>query len=513
MPVIIPPPVQPERITATRTYYVSILTGALLSGGAGYVDGTYIDVPLTGGSGTGAVADIVVSGGAVTKVKPSSKGANYTVLDTLSANAADLGGAGAGFAWEILAIGDNANNGVTNATPWLTPQYAYDWICDHIDVTLAGVNVQLAPGVWQTTQSESILGATKTAIGSQSISFVGNAGDRSLVTWRNTSGANERSIFGTGGGPKDHSVRLSSIQLFMGHTNWPLVECDAICYVGIQNCDFGGGYVTYYVTNGTLALRGQCSYLPTTPPTDAMHVEVVDRAFVIMLNDYAIDLPAGVHSFSTFIYCILNSQIDFNVTLTGAGTVVGRPCIINSGGAVRTSDPTTIPGSIRDYIVKGGGTLGLYNNSDCRVASDFPLTSQAVLQDVPGVRWCGNYFDDGVTYSFRADIFTTSGASGGIKFALAAGAHFNFSDVRYDAIVTEGTSVVVHDEATSFGGAIADITAVTAAKVSISGTFTISTMGPGSDNEYLQLQFCQNVSDGTASVVKRGSFMTLEAII
>lgn len=66
--------------------------------GSGYDDGTYNDVPLTGGSGAGATADITVSGGAVTFVVLVDPGAGYQVGDVLSADDADLGGlGGAGF--------------------------------------------------------------------------------------------------------------------------------------------------------------------------------------------------------------------------------------------------------------------------------------------------------------------------------------------------------------------------------------------------------------------------------
>jgi len=72
-----------------------------LTGGTGYTNaGTYTNVPLTGGSGTGAVAtSIVVSGSAVTSVTIATAGTgiNYAYGDTLSASTANLGGSGSGF--------------------------------------------------------------------------------------------------------------------------------------------------------------------------------------------------------------------------------------------------------------------------------------------------------------------------------------------------------------------------------------------------------------------------------
>lgn len=68
-----------------------------IAGGSGYTNNTYTNVPLTGGSGSGAQATIVVSGGAVSTVTITAAGTGYKISDTLSASNANLGGAGSGF--------------------------------------------------------------------------------------------------------------------------------------------------------------------------------------------------------------------------------------------------------------------------------------------------------------------------------------------------------------------------------------------------------------------------------
>jgi hypothetical protein len=55
------------------------------AGGTLYTNGTYTNQALTGGSGSGATATIVVAGGTVTSVTIFSKGKDYVVGDTLSA--------------------------------------------------------------------------------------------------------------------------------------------------------------------------------------------------------------------------------------------------------------------------------------------------------------------------------------------------------------------------------------------------------------------------------------------
>lgn len=82
--------------------YISTLSG--LVGGTGYVDGTYNNVPLTGGLGSGALATIVVSGGAVTSVTVTAQGTLYATNDVLSASNTFLGGTGSGFSIIVTSI-------------------------------------------------------------------------------------------------------------------------------------------------------------------------------------------------------------------------------------------------------------------------------------------------------------------------------------------------------------------------------------------------------------------------
>ena len=88
---------------ATRVEVVQgrILTVNTLVGGTLYTTGTYSAVALTGGSGTGATANITVAGGAVTAVTIVNGGSGYDVNETLSATAATIGGTGSGFSIKV----------------------------------------------------------------------------------------------------------------------------------------------------------------------------------------------------------------------------------------------------------------------------------------------------------------------------------------------------------------------------------------------------------------------------
>ena len=74
------------------------------TGGSGYTNGTYTLVPLTGGTGSGAYATIVVAATAVTTVTITAPGIDYQPNDVLSCSNTYLGGGGSGFAVTVTAI-------------------------------------------------------------------------------------------------------------------------------------------------------------------------------------------------------------------------------------------------------------------------------------------------------------------------------------------------------------------------------------------------------------------------
>jgi hypothetical protein len=81
-------------------------TGSLI-GGTLYTTGNYTNVPLTGGSGSGATANITVSGGAVTNFSIQNGGNFYIVGDVLSASNSYLGNTGSGFSITVTAISNS----------------------------------------------------------------------------------------------------------------------------------------------------------------------------------------------------------------------------------------------------------------------------------------------------------------------------------------------------------------------------------------------------------------------
>jgi hypothetical protein len=81
-----------------------IQTLGTVTGGSAYTNGTYTGVTLTGGSGVGAVATIVVAGNIVTTVTITSRGRGFVVGNIMSANSTDIGGTGSGFVVPVSAV-------------------------------------------------------------------------------------------------------------------------------------------------------------------------------------------------------------------------------------------------------------------------------------------------------------------------------------------------------------------------------------------------------------------------
>ncbi len=144
----------------TKQWYISLsnctydmltaATGAILSGtitapGTLYTTGLYISVPLTGGTGSGATATITINAGGVTDVTIQNKGTGYILGDSLSVNAASVGGTGSGFAYNVGLIGGMAFDALDIASKTGYPDPIGSLIVMHREVWLVG---KLTTEVW-----------------------------------------------------------------------------------------------------------------------------------------------------------------------------------------------------------------------------------------------------------------------------------------------------------------------------------------------------------------------------
>jgi len=103
-------------------YPVSIVQGAILNigtitGGSLYTNGNYSNIPLTGGSGSGATANITISGQTVTSVTIKNSGNFYVAGDVLSCSNTYVGGSGSGLIIPVSSVNNTAG------TSWLGDNY------------------------------------------------------------------------------------------------------------------------------------------------------------------------------------------------------------------------------------------------------------------------------------------------------------------------------------------------------------------------------------------------------
>lgn len=123
----------------TLNGYIATLTG--LVGGSAYTNGIYLNVPLTGGAGNGALATIVVSGGAVTSVTITNPGKIYLNGDVLSAASANIGGTGTGFHITISSLVPGSIRPIYSPGASIQPLWNSDDISTIIDLALQDASI------------------------------------------------------------------------------------------------------------------------------------------------------------------------------------------------------------------------------------------------------------------------------------------------------------------------------------------------------------------------------------
>lgn len=128
-----------------------IATTITLVGGSLYTDGFYENVALNGGSGSGVVVDIAVSGGAITSCTIKNGGSYYVAGDVLGVLSSNVGGTGSGFS---ITVGTVSN---TTGTSWLGDNF--DSVLLYGSLLEAGTFMKSDPdimGVYQKRYDENL---------------------------------------------------------------------------------------------------------------------------------------------------------------------------------------------------------------------------------------------------------------------------------------------------------------------------------------------------------------------
>jgi hypothetical protein len=174
------------RIAGAQMMSSGVVDVGAIIGGSGYVSGRYRGVSLTGGSGGGAVADIVVSGGAVTSVEVTYPGGSYVAGDILSCKNSGIGGRGSGFSVPVTGV-SGAGPRVAVAAPNAIVCTALSRPSEKLTITdldVAGMYAALYvagdPNSANAITHLSLLGHTRARNGEYGVALH-NSGDDSIV--------------------------------------------------------------------------------------------------------------------------------------------------------------------------------------------------------------------------------------------------------------------------------------------------------------------------------------------
>jgi len=135
------------------------------AGGTGYVNGSYSNISVSGGSGTGAYINVTVAGDSISSVAIVYGGNSFADGDLLSVNPADIGGSGSGV---VLSVDSVRTNSVTFKFPQqnLSTLENYEPICKTTDVSeIAGTGVDYFYATVNSFIVDSVFADTVSAIG------------------------------------------------------------------------------------------------------------------------------------------------------------------------------------------------------------------------------------------------------------------------------------------------------------------------------------------------------------
>lgn len=244
----------------------TIATTTITNVGFGYKDGSYTNLPLTGGSGTGATADITITSGVVTSFAIANAGSSYLSGDVLTIKDSLISDTVLGC---CLAI-------KVDATPW---QQAAAGIYSHYDFDSSNDNPygklynyfvvadarNVCPTGWHVpTDAEwnalvvylDPTADTTTAVGTQSLYAGGRMKDKGKQYWvaPNAYATNEIGFSALPTGSRDDVGHFDFIQESVGF--WTSTELDANSSFS-RDISYGSGRINKNTVdkNGGFSIR------------------------------------------------------------------------------------------------------------------------------------------------------------------------------------------------------------------------------------------------------------------
>jgi len=200
---------------------------------------------------------------------------------------------------------------------------------------------------------------------------------------------------------------------------------------------------------------------------------------------------------------VLRAQNSFIIAPSASGSIgtSGTGVLALFNGVAPSSSPAdefqlysadSAAGDANAFARNEAGEVNRLTGLSARVSTQFDKTSDTTLANVTGLT---RNVEAGRTYAFTATLYTTSNVAGGVKAAIGGTA--TATSIIYQAEVLDGSTLATMGtaRATSLATTVGDVTAVTAARITITGTIAVEKAGT------LTVQFAQNASNGSASSV------------
>lgn len=147
-------------------------------------------------------------------------------------------------------------------------------------------------------------------------------------------------------------------------------------------------------------------------------------------------------------------------------------------------------------------TNGWFNYAgQTRVSTQFDKTTDTALANVPGLSVT---VAAGRTYTFRAVLHLTPSAVGGQQIAVAGTATATAVTYQVNSINNTTNANILNSRVAALGGAGVGVAGGTADFTTVEGTITVNAGGT------LTVQFAQNVSNGTSSVLVGSTFLVMD---
>lgn len=394
----------------------AIATGSITTSGTSYNNGAYTAVPLVGGTGTGATANLTIAGGVITVATINATGINYSAGDFLTINVSSLSVAATG-TYTFTLNPTNNQTIILNGITWTFKTSGATGNQTNIGADLAATLTQLAIDLTASTSNSLVIALYTVSPTVLTITYrvggtVGNAYTLAAGTYAGTVSAATLAggVDGTGSGFIYAVATVEGTYPNGTFTNVPLVggsgygaratiTVAAKIVVSVEITTEGNNYLVGDVLG--VDGKSQGTYTFTTNPTDTQNIVLngVTWTFVTTgatgtqtniganlsatLTNLVTDLNASTNTSLNVATYSAPSDAILNIKYDTAGTA-GNAYTLAAGTYAGTVSAATLTGgqagngSGFTYIIESVGG-GAFDSLDIATKNGYPDAIQGLI--------------------------------------------------------------------------------------------------------------------------------------